>query len=145
MAHAACCYLIGAQVCSGITMAVELYRDVEMYPGDSTLQHLLTQHGVRVNGPLFMNPAEGPACLLTAMKETGQLAVVKMLDGVVKLDTQQQQAGGNEGAAYRCAPRTCRRSGWLSVPPLCATTHTASRPSTTRAGACTLTSLRACR
>eukprot|EP00197_Chlamydomonas_leiostraca_P003989 CAMPEP_0202868806 /NCGR_PEP_ID=MMETSP1391-20130828/11090_1 /ASSEMBLY_ACC=CAM_ASM_000867 /TAXON_ID=1034604 /ORGANISM="Chlamydomonas leiostraca, Strain SAG 11-49" /LENGTH=412 /DNA_ID=CAMNT_0049549015 /DNA_START=115 /DNA_END=1353 /DNA_ORIENTATION=+ len=68
------------QVCSRVTMAVNLYRDVRLFPGASTQRHLLTQHGLHVNGPMFSNPAEGPACLLSAANK-GQAVVVKMLPG----------------------------------------------------------------
>lgn len=75
----------------------QLYRDVQLFPGSSTQQHLFTQHGLRVNGPLYSNPAEGPACLLVATKASGQPAIVKMLSNV----TGEQQPGGTEAAACR--------------------------------------------
>jgi hypothetical protein len=86
-------------------MAVKLYREMELYPGPSTQSHLLTQHGLRVGGPLFSNPAEGPASLVTAMEEmTGKPVVVKMLDDATLAEGQQsqQQPGGSEGLAFRC-------------------------------------------
>lgn len=94
------------QVCSRVTMAVDLYRAVELFPGASTQSHLFEQHGLRVNGPLFSNPAEGPACLLWATDATGQPAVVKMLAGFIPSHASAQQQtqqvlGGSEGEAFR--------------------------------------------
>jgi hypothetical protein len=76
---------------------VQLYRDVALFPGASTQHHLFTQHGLRVNGPLYSNPAEGPACLLVATKASGQPAIVKMLSNA----QGGQQPGGTEAAACR--------------------------------------------
>lgn len=81
---------------------VQLYKDVELFPGSSTQQHLFTQHGLRVNGPLYTNPAEGPACLLVATKASGQPAIVKMLSNT----KDEQQPGGPEAA-------TCRQVHWV--------------------------------
>jgi hypothetical protein len=90
-------------------MAVNLYNDVKLFPGASTQRHLLTQQGLHVNGPMFPNPAEGPACLLSAAKN-GQPVVVKMLPGPplpdsdpLSLDWQQQlQTSHTEAIAVRC-------------------------------------------
>jgi hypothetical protein len=86
-------------------MAVDLYKAVELFPGASTQMHLFTQHNLRVNGPLFSNPAEGPPCLLLATNVMGQPAVVKMLTGSIPPAMSQgtQRLGGSEGAAFRCA------------------------------------------
>jgi hypothetical protein len=104
MMHVNLCKTI-IQVCSGVTMAVNLYKAVQLFPGASTQMHLFTQHNLRVNGPLFSNPAEGPPNLLLATNEMGQPVIIKMLAGVVPLKTPQgtQKLGGSEGAAVRCA------------------------------------------
>ncbi|KAG2428097.1 hypothetical protein HYH02_014445 [Chlamydomonas schloesseri] len=70
--------------------AVELYRAAELFPGASTEGHLLTQHGLKIDGPLF--PAEGSINLLTAATNEGIPAVVKLLC---------QDAGGAEAEACR--------------------------------------------
>ena len=74
-------------------MALNLYRDAEAFPGASTQRHLLTQHGLRVNGPLFSNPAEGPASLLVAARANGQPAIVKMLSRTLPPESQQPGDG----------------------------------------------------
>ena len=93
------------QVCSSVTMAVNLYKAVQLFPGASTQMHLFTQHNLRVNGPLFSNPAEGPPNLLLATNMMGQPVIIKMLAGVVPLNMPQgtQRIGGSEGAAVRWA------------------------------------------
>lgn len=40
-------------VCESPAAALELYEDAKLIPGASTCGHLMTQHGVRVNGPFF--------------------------------------------------------------------------------------------
>jgi hypothetical protein len=80
-------------------MAVDLYEDAKLMPGASTGRHLRTQHGLVVNGPLFPNPAEGPACLLYAA-QNGRPCVVKMLDGHV-LPGESGSPGGTEARAVR--------------------------------------------
>jgi hypothetical protein len=96
------------QVCSRATLAVKLYRDVERYPSSSTRNHLYTQHGLAVGGPLFTNPAEGPASLLRATQvETGRPVVVKMLDNTAAALDWQQQPGGSEGMAHRYVLCSC--------------------------------------
>lgn len=113
VAASRCCTVLAiipyAQVCSRVTMAVNLYNDVKLFPGASTQRHLLTQHGLHVNGPMFPNPAEGPACLLSAANN-GQPAVVKMLPGPPLPDSdplspdwqQQLQPSHTEAIAVRC-------------------------------------------
>lgn len=91
-----------------MTLAVNLYRDVQQFPGATTQDLLLTQHGLHVNGPLFNNPAEGPACLLVAATATGRPAIVKMLPGAIPPGSQlpgdwqlQPQPQHTEAAAVR--------------------------------------------
>ncbi len=74
--------------------AVELYREAEHFPGPSTEGHLLTQHGLRVNGPLFPNPGEGSASLLVAATDAGVPVIVKLLPG-------GQPPGGAEAEACK--------------------------------------------
>ncbi len=40
--------------CSNIDQAEDLYHDASLLPGASTVKHLLTQHNLRVNGPLYL-------------------------------------------------------------------------------------------
>ena len=96
-------------------MAVDLYEDAKLMPGASTGRHLRTQHGLVVNGPLFPNPAEGPACLLYAA-QNGRPCVVKMLDGHV-LPGESGSPGGTEARAVRYG-RTLLRQGHKSHFPL---------------------------
>lgn len=114
------------QVCSRVTMAVNLYKDVQLFPGASTQRHLLSQHGLYVNGPMFPNPAEGPVCLLSAANN-GQAAVVKMLPGPPLPDSdplppdwqEQLQADHAEAIAVRCVLymtcMTCRHQSKASM------------------------------
>ncbi|KAG2430238.1 hypothetical protein HXX76_010336 [Chlamydomonas incerta] len=80
--------------------AVDLYREAQLFPGPSTEGHLLTQHGLRVNGPLFPNPAEGSANLLVAVTSEGAPAIVKLLAGIVSADGTHH-AGGAEAEACK--------------------------------------------
>ncbi|EFJ49154.1 hypothetical protein VOLCADRAFT_104361 [Volvox carteri f. nagariensis] len=80
--------------------AVDLYREAELFPGPSTEGHLLTQHGLRVNGPLFPNPAEGSASLLIGTTREGLPVIVKLLAQVSSADSDQQP-GGAEAEACR--------------------------------------------
>ncbi|KAG2501151.1 hypothetical protein HYH03_000966 [Edaphochlamys debaryana] len=59
--------------------AHELYKEAELFPGPSTEGHLLTQHGLTVNGPLFPNPGEGSASLLVGAQGDGRPVVIKLL------------------------------------------------------------------
>ncbi|GIL77537.1 hypothetical protein Vretimale_2937 [Volvox reticuliferus] len=79
--------------------AVDLYREAQLFPGPSTEGHLLTQLGLRVNGPLFPNPADGPASLLVGATDDGSPVVVKLLRGVGTAGAQQP--GGAEAEACR--------------------------------------------
>ncbi|GIM06127.1 hypothetical protein Vretimale_10523, partial [Volvox reticuliferus] len=79
--------------------AVDLYREAQLFPGPSTEGHLLTQLGLRVNGPLFPNPADGPASLLVGATNDGSPVVVKLLGGVGAAGAQQP--GGAEAEACR--------------------------------------------
>ncbi|KAG2424483.1 hypothetical protein HXX76_014535 [Chlamydomonas incerta] len=79
--------------------AVELYREAQLFPGPSTEGHLLTQLGLTVNGPLFPNPADGPASLLVGATNDGSPVVVKLLGGVGAAGAQQP--GGAEAEACR--------------------------------------------
>ncbi|GIL71846.1 hypothetical protein Vretimale_670 [Volvox reticuliferus] len=79
--------------------AVDLYREAQLFPGPSTEGHLLTQLGLRVNGPLFPNPADGPANLLVGATDDGSPVVVKLLRGVGAAGAQQP--GGSEAEACR--------------------------------------------
>ena len=40
--------------CCNIDQAEDLYHDASLLPGASTVNHLLTQHNLRVNGPLYL-------------------------------------------------------------------------------------------
>jgi hypothetical protein len=80
--------------------AVDLYREAQLFPGPSTEGHLLTQHGLRVNGPLFPNPGEGSASLLIEATSEGAPVVVKLLAASVSADSAQQP-GGAEAEACR--------------------------------------------
>lgn len=40
-------------VCSNTDQAEDLYHDASFLPGASTAEHLLTQHSLQVNGPLY--------------------------------------------------------------------------------------------
>ena len=40
-------------VCHTPDMAADLYEEAQLLPGASTVSHLFTQHGLRVNGPLY--------------------------------------------------------------------------------------------
>ena len=40
--------------CSNIDQAEDLYHDASLLPGASTVKHLLTQHNLRVDGPLYL-------------------------------------------------------------------------------------------
>ncbi len=39
--------------CSSVNQAADLYEDASLLPGASTVTHLMTQHDLRVNGPLY--------------------------------------------------------------------------------------------
>ena len=39
--------------CSSVTQAADLYEDASCLPGASTAKHLMTQHRLTVNGPLY--------------------------------------------------------------------------------------------
>ncbi len=80
--------------------AVDLYREAALFPGPSTEGHLLQQRGLRVNGPLFPNPAEGSANLLAATARGGRPVIVKMLAGRVSPGSTEQP-GGAEAEACR--------------------------------------------
>ena len=65
-------------VCSNTDQAEDLYHDASLLPGASTAEHLLTQHNLRVNGPLYLR-CEGRqnaspfGCL--GMQEVDRLAI----------------------------------------------------------------------
>ncbi len=65
-------------VCSNTDQAEDLYHDASLLPGASTAKHLLTQHNLRVNGPLYLR-CEGRqnaspfGCL--GMREVDRLAI----------------------------------------------------------------------
>ncbi|EFJ43027.1 hypothetical protein VOLCADRAFT_96771 [Volvox carteri f. nagariensis] len=80
--------------------AVDLYREALLFPGPSTERHLLTQHGLRVNGPLFPNPAEGSMSLLIGATCEGLPVIVKLLAQGSSTDSDQQP-GGAEAEACR--------------------------------------------
>ncbi len=80
--------------------AVDLYREAQLWPGPSTRGHLFTQHGLRVNEPLFSNPGEGSPSLQIATTREGRPVVLKMLAGGVSADSGQQP-GGAEAEACR--------------------------------------------
>ncbi len=46
-------------VCSNIDQAEDLYHDASLLPGASTVKHLLTQHNLRVDGPLYLRCTGG--------------------------------------------------------------------------------------
>ncbi|KAL0056155.1 hypothetical protein WJX82_008246 [Trebouxia sp. C0006] len=86
--------------CSSVNQAADLYEDASLLPGASTVTHLMTQHDLRVNGPLYPRGEDGPSCLLTAMHASGRPCIVKLLDTRVSLDSSEQP-GGAEAAAVR--------------------------------------------
>lgn len=62
---------------------IVVLQTAKALPTSSTKQHLFTQHGLRVNGPLFAsNPLDGPASLLSACRGH-RPCVVKLLRGQV--------------------------------------------------------------
>ncbi|KAL0024674.1 hypothetical protein WJX77_007986 [Trebouxia sp. C0004] len=86
--------------CSSVNQAADLYKNASLLPGASTVTHLMTQHDLRVNGPLYPRGEDGPSCLLTAMHASGRPCIVKLLDTRVSLDSSEQP-GGAEAAAVR--------------------------------------------
>ncbi|KAL0043055.1 hypothetical protein WJX79_007826 [Trebouxia sp. C0005] len=86
--------------CSSVQQAADLYEDASCLPGASTAKHLMTQHKLTVNGPLYPRDEGGPSCLLRAMNASGRPCIVKLLDTRVSLDSSEQP-GGAEAAAVR--------------------------------------------
>ncbi|GAQ78953.1 Protein kinase superfamily protein [Klebsormidium nitens] len=78
--------------------ALDIYEQARLMPGVSTKNHLLTQHQLRVNGPLFTRLEDGPLSLLKATDVRGRLCVVKMLPDAVPLNSSNFP-GGSEGRA----------------------------------------------
>jgi hypothetical protein len=77
------------------TQALELLEDAQALPGTSTKSHLFTQHGLRVNGPLFPDAAK--SSLVTAY-HLDRPCVVKLLSPRAD-PASEAQAGGPEGVA----------------------------------------------
>jgi hypothetical protein len=86
--------------CSSAELAIELYDMVKSMPGTSTKGHLLTQHDLRVNGPL--DPSRSPN-VLKATTKNGRPSVLKLLGATASTDARD-----GEAAAFMVCLRSCR-------------------------------------
>ncbi|KAK9902091.1 hypothetical protein WJX75_004074 [Coccomyxa subellipsoidea] len=76
--------------CSTPERAAKLYAEAKLLPGASTAAHLFTQHKLRVNGPLYLRPEEGPSCPLKANDENGMVRALEHIHskGLVHIDVK---------------------------------------------------------
>ncbi|KAK9866101.1 hypothetical protein WJX84_011842 [Apatococcus fuscideae] len=80
-------------VCNSTDAAVDLYQHAKLMPGVSTKGHLITQHGVRVTGPLFPRDTDGSPSLLVGSDATGCPCIVKLLAGPSRLGDTRHPPG----------------------------------------------------
>lgn len=84
---------------------------VKMMPGTSTRKHLVTQHGLNVNGPMFPGAAAGPVCILMASDDMGRPCLIKLVNplplGARTTATDDEVKWGYEGAACKVGTVCC--------------------------------------